>query len=311
MQEIDSVFKSTLALQPDCFLDLIFGKKREVKLKEVTDPQINVPELRADKALLVKENRKVFGLICEAMIQPDRSELPAYAFKAMGLQYVSKHPALVVIVYLEKGKYATFPSGFENKVGGLSTGVWFTKILLWEHESRILSGELKELAPFLPLFHKDPDPGLIEVQKRLLTQVTDPKLQADLLANAMVVDVRAFGMKVVLAKFKKELNMLKETSLVKGWLAESLQEGLRKGERKGERRGERKGERRGERQGKLAVIQRILAQKLGRLTPELRTKLQSLDSNQLDKLSLTLLDIESKQELLAWLNNGASKHAKH
>lgn len=96
---------------------------------------------------------------------------------------------------------------------------------MWEHEARILSGELKELAPFLALLQEQPDPAIIDKQKELLGQVDDAKLQSDLLALALVIDARSFGYDVVLEKFKKEVNMLKETSIVQEWLDESYKAG--------------------------------------------------------------------------------------
>jgi hypothetical protein len=90
---------------------------------------------------------------------------------------------------------------------------------------------------------------------------------------------------VVLAKFAKEVNMLKETSIVQDWLAHSQQDG--------------------QKQGKLSLLQIILAQKLGALSPELSSKLYQLNNEQLDRLGAALLNINSQQELQAWLSNGA------
>jgi hypothetical protein len=88
MQEIDQAIKTVLTLKPDCFLDLIFGSKRTIKLKTIADSQINVPELRTDKALLVKEGRLTGYLIYEAMLRPKPDELPKFALKALGMQYM-------------------------------------------------------------------------------------------------------------------------------------------------------------------------------------------------------------------------------
>jgi len=201
MQDIDNAFKTAVALNPDDALDLLFGRGRQVKLQAMSDPQINVPELRADKALLVEDGGKMCYILFEAMLQPDCSQLPTFAFKALGMQYVQAKPVIVVIVYLEKGKYATFPDSFENRFGKFSNQFVLAKILLWEHEARILNGELKVFLPFLPLFHEHPDPGLMDVQLDLLGQIADPKLRADLMALAIVVDIRAWGTEVVLTKF--------------------------------------------------------------------------------------------------------------
>jgi len=92
--------------------------------------------------------------------------------------------------------------------------------------------------------------------------------------------------------------MLKETSIVQEWLAES--------EQKGEQKGERKGERKGLKKGKLSLLEVILAQKLGALSPELMRKLQKLNDAQLNRLGLALHRINSRKALQAWLQNGAS-----
>jgi len=290
VQEIDKAIKTSMALTPDCFLDLLFGSKRKIKLKTIADSQITVPELRVDKALLVKEGRQTFYIICEAMIRPKQDELPTFALKGLGMQYMLKRPTLAVIVYLKKGKYASFPDGFENRIGALSNQFTLCKILLWEHETRILSGELKELAPFLSLFHRRPDPGVIKVQAQLIEKISDPKLRADLLAIAIIVDIHVFGERVVFAQLPKEVNMLKESRLIKGWMTESEQTG--------------------ERKGKLSMLQKQLHQRIGGMSPELLLKLRKLNDTQLDYLSLALFTINSREDLRAWLNNGAAKASR-
>jgi predicted transposase YdaD len=130
----------------------------------------------------------------------------------------------------------------------------------------------------------------MDVQKDLLAQVSDPKLQADLMATAIVVDIRSFGTQIVLAKFAKEVNMLKDTSIVQGWISEGRQEGQQIGQR----------------EGKLAVIQSLLVKKFGPLSPTVLLQLQRLSNERVDRLTLAFLDINCQEELQAWLRNGAS-----
>lgn len=89
--------------------------------------------------------------------------------------------------------------------------------------------------------------------------------------------------------------MLKETSIVQDWLTQSQQEGWQKGRQEGQK------------EGKLSLLQIILAQKLGALSPERSNKLYQLNSDQLDRLGVALLNINSQQELQAWLSNGATQ----
>jgi len=300
MQEIDHAIKTLLTRKANIILDLAFGSRRTITLKGLADSQINIPELRADKALIVEDRGKISYLICEAMLQPKRNKLLSFALKTLGNQYLLKKPSLLVILYLEQGKYTSFPNGFENRLGDLATQFTCSTILLWEHEARILNGELKEFAPFLPLLHRRRDPRIIKVQKKLLAQLSDPELREDLTAATILVDIRAFGAKVVFSEFtKKELSMLKETSFVQDWLTESLQ------------KGEREGKREGKLEGKLSVIEIILKQKLGALSPRLRSQLQKLDDKKLDRLTVKLQQITSEKDLQAWLKNGVSRPVSH
>ncbi|MEK7728396.1 MAG: DUF4351 domain-containing protein, partial [candidate division KSB1 bacterium] len=126
----------------------------------------------------------------------------------------------------------------------------------------------------------------------------------DLLALALVIDARSFGYNVVLEKFKKEVNMLKETSIVQEWLDESY----KAGEMSGEIKGEIKGELEGKIEGKRSLLQTILTQKFGNLAPDLLLRLQLSNNEQLDRLGAVLLSLTSIEELRAWLSNGAAEH---
>jgi predicted transposase YdaD len=74
---------------------------------------------------------------------------------------------------------------------------------------------------------------------------------------------------------------------------EILQEGEQKGERLGEERGILKGER--------TVILRQLARRIGDITPELKSQIQSLSLYQLEALADALLDFSSLADLRTWL----------
>jgi len=116
----------------------------------------------------------------------------------------------------------------------------------------------------------------------------------------ILIDIRAFGAKIVLSEFtKKELSMLKETSFVQEWLNETAKESLQKGWQEGRQ------------EGKRSVVEIILKQKLGALPPRLRGQLQKLDDKKLDRLTVKLPQIMSQKDLQAWLKNGTSRHVSH
>jgi len=109
--------------------------------------------------------------------------------------------------------------------------------------------------------------------------------------------------------------MLKDTSLVQGWITEGRQEGWQEGQKEGwqegQKEGQREGQKEGQKQGKLVVLESILIQKFGALAPSVLLKLQSLSNEQLDRLTLTLLNMSSQAELQAWLANGVDENARN
>lgn len=102
MHELDRAFKTFVGLQPNCVLALLFGKDRQVVLKEIADPQINLPELRGDKALVVEENGEERILLLEAMTHPEPDKLFTLALKALGMQYLQQRKSVVVVISLEQ-----------------------------------------------------------------------------------------------------------------------------------------------------------------------------------------------------------------
>ncbi len=109
-----------------------------------------------------------------------------------------------------------------------------------------------------------------------------------------------FGYKLVLEKFKKEINMLKETSIVQTWLDERYRDGKSSGKLEGKLEGKI--------EGKRMLLETLLTQKFGKLSSDLLLKLQLSSNEQLDRLGTVFLHLNSIDELQAWLSNGASGH---
>ena len=63
------------------------------------------------------------------------------------------------------------------------------------------------------------------------------------------------------------------------------------------------GELKGELKGRHLTLRRLLERKFGPLTPDLVLTLQKLKSEELDALTVTVLDLQSLDELRLWLQN--------
>jgi predicted transposase YdaD len=189
-----------------------------------------------------------------------------------------------------RGNYATFPDGYEDELGGLTNAHRFVRILLWEHEERIRSGELKELAPFMLLFYDVPDPGILEVANQLIETVADPQQRLELKSLGAIIAARYFSDEIIRQYLKLEFPMVRETTIFKEWFDQSRAEGRAEGEVSGNRR----------------LLQKQLERKFGPLSQDLKEHLQKLDSAQLDALATALFDLATIEDLRAWLMQTAT-----
>jgi predicted transposase YdaD len=74
-------------------------------------------------------------------------------------------------------------------------------------------------------------------------------------------------------------------------------------ERKGILKGLQEGRQEGRQEGQSNTILRLLNRKLGTLSSAIATQIKSLEPNQLDTLTVDLLDFETLDDLHQWLNN--------
>jgi hypothetical protein len=197
MHEIDRAVKLICGRHPECFLDLFYGRDRKVTLRGVEDAQIQIPEHRADKVWRVYDGVKEGCLMLEAIMQPDRREFRRINLKNAAIQVMLDMPVITVLVYLQKGGYATFPDGYEEELGGLNNKHTFACVLLWEHAERIRSGELKELAPFQVLFEANPSPQILETVNQIIESVPDPQQRMELKSIAAIIAARMFAEEII------------------------------------------------------------------------------------------------------------------
>jgi len=282
---IDRAIKVVLRLCPEKCLDLFFGKDRQVIFQGVEDPQINIPERRADKVWLVSEQGRDGALHIEAILEPKKSELANFYVKNTLLEAILKRPVITALVYLEKGRYETFPFTYERGVGLFKNAYIFASVLLWEYRDRILSGEYKEFAPLLSLLEDKPDPSILEKEKELIAQFPDEEMR-ELMGVAILVACRKFENEFVRQIFKEQLPMVKEISFVREWIEE--------------------GEQKGRDEGKRSLLHALLTKKFGALSLGLQDQINQLSGTKLDNLSLAIFDLREIDELRAWLANGTT-----
>ena len=228
---------------------------------------INLPEHRADDVLVLGEvdSPAPGALLIEYQLEPDRELLESWHYKATALGKSLGLPVVLVVLYLERGEYATFPNAHVIQVGGLTNRFEFPTIRLWEHGDRIASGELPELAPLLLLCSEEKTEAVLQQERRMILDLPVSRdLRRDLLAVATMIGRRFFEGRVLERIFREEMSMLKEADFIQEWIEE----------------GEARGEARGEERGVRVALLNILRGKFGPLTPDTEARLAELTLDQ-------------------------------
>ena len=300
MFEYDRTLKILAARYPYVFQGLLFGKDTETKFLRVEDTAINIPERRPDKVFFFGKGKSETVVSFEFMLSPKQKRLQDFHIKNGLLTGSLRKPVVTVIIYLERGKYRTFPYEYVARLEGAITKTQFSRILLWEYKDKIKSGELWELAPLLVLLEDEPDEKTILEEKEIINRVSDKQERADLLGLAAMVAYRKFKKDKIKELFFKEYNMLKESSFVKDWLQESWENGREKGLQEGQEKGLQEGREKGLREGQLGIILKLLEKVLGRISSELEARIRALSDAEIERLSYDLLNMKKINDLEEW-----------
>ena len=220
---IDRSMKLLVRHCPTVLLRLAGIETNDAEIK-FEDANVIMPELRADHVCIL--SWIPFAVYLEYQFNPKKELLELWFAKCGALTKQLKMPVGLLAIYLQKGDYATFPDRYEVQVGDIKTQFHFTAVKLWEHESRIRSGELIELAPLLILFEDNPSHDTVREEIALIKNSgLPPKVQSDLLGTALILASRQFTRNVIKSLFEEEIKMKYETGLVDDWLEESKAEG--------------------------------------------------------------------------------------
>jgi hypothetical protein len=170
-------------------------------------------------------------------------------------------PVLAIAIYL-RPRTAPLPNTYTVQLDDQPVNQFtYPVIKLWEHQDAIRSGQYRELAPLLVMLVKDPTEQLLQEERALILQESDPQKRADLLALAVAIAEKYYPPGFLWEFFSEEVNQMKESFFVKQWMQESLEEGLEQGLEEGIEKGEAQGLEKGKQTQQRADILDILAQR--------------------------------------------------
>jgi len=280
-KEIDRAVKMLASKYPTVFIKLLFGRQSNVRFDKVEDTAINIPERYSDKLFHISENGRKGIINFEFLLEPDKRELREYHKKSGMLTATFDCEVVTVIIYLEKGRYKSYPDTYVSEIAGISNQHQFEARHICDYKKQIESGELTELVPLLVLCEEKPDISVLEKEKEIIDRIPDPKERADMLAIAMMVAFRKFAEELVREFFRKEQIIMKESDFVQAFIEEGREEGRKVGE--------------------LALVRRLIEKKFGHVRQDVNEKFELLNYEELEELGLLLFDIDRIDELEDWL----------
>lgn len=278
---MDRSVKALFRECPDAILRLA-GVEVEREHIRVEDPNVNLPELRADQVFILEEDTdSASAIYLEYQLEPDPSLLTSWSAKWGGLLKQLKMPVVLLVLYLERGDRATFPDRLRLQVGQVETELRFTAIRLWEHAERIRNGEFPELAPLLVLCEPTPTEATVREEVALIhASSLSRETQAELLGIALMVASRQFARELLRPIFEEDFEMIQEVGIVEEWLIER--------------------EARGETKSAREILMRQGRKRFGEPSADIVQALQAITSAEtLQDLAVRLLEVESWEDLLA------------
>jgi len=284
-QELDRVVKMLASKYPSAFMQILFGQESKVNLKGIEDTAINIPERRSDKVYRVYEHNRQAIINFEFMIEPDLRRLKEFHCKSGMLTASFDCQVITVIIYLDRGRYRTFPDSYISEIAGIRNRNQFEIRLLWDFKEQIESGELKELIPLLVLCEEKPDISVLEKEKELIDRIPDQKERSDMLAMAMMVAFRKYREEIVRAFFREEIELMKESDFIQEFINEGRKEGWKEGRIDGE----------------LTLTKRLIEKKFSRMPEDITEDIELLNYEQLEELAAALMDMTQITELRNWL----------
>ena len=217
-------------------LGLRFGRK-PIRFEDVA---INVPEHAADGVIIVgaADDPERYALLVEYETRPKVKNRKDWFYKTGALGQQLGMEVILLVVYLRRGNYRSFPTEYTVERDGLVQTFTFNTVCLWELVPRIRSGELRALAPALLVCEGSADVAkLSEVRTLIEGGGFTGEDRNNLLAMAASLASLSLSQREIQKVMASELRLLRRSPLLREWMQESESLGLEKGKAIGREEG--------------------------------------------------------------------------
>ncbi|KAI9129188.1 Rpn family recombination-promoting nuclease/putative transposase [Acaryochloris sp. CCMEE 5410] len=257
-----------------------------IPLTELSPSELSLEPIRADTLILLASEEYILHV--EFQTEPD-SNMP-YRMADYRLRVYRRFPhkqMKQVVVYLTPSQsYYVYQTAFE--IPGMRHE--FDVIRLWEQPTQLFL-ESTGLLP-LAVLTNTPDQAqtLRQVAERI-DAVPELRVQSNVAASTGILAGLTLERDFINQVLRKEI--MQQSVIYQEWKEEFLQEGREEGERTGILKGKLEGEQ--------SLVLRLLNRRIGDVSPELRSQIQSLSLEQLEALGEALLDFSESADLVNWL----------
>lgn len=273
----DNICKYLAEQNPSSFAEWLLGEASSSA--DVLKTELSVEPIRADFVALLHPQDQILHLEFQVEAITD----PPMPFRM--LDYFVKlyrqhgYPIEQVLIFL---KQTTSAAAYIEQFTAPNTVHSYRVIRLWEQDPAPL---LKDpgLLPLATLAQTGSPQALLEQVATQVDMIEEQEEQRNITACVAVLASLRFDKDLIRQLFREGL--MRESPLYQDILQEGREKGLQQGKR----------------EEALGYTTRLLARRIGLITPKLQAQIQELSLTQLEDLGEALLDFSDAADLTVWL----------
>jgi predicted transposase/invertase (TIGR01784 family) len=251
-----------------------------ITMTQLSPSELSLEPIRADALILL--NSDDFVLHIEFQTEPD----PTMSFRMADYRlrvfrrFPNKRMRQVVIYLTRSTSELVHQTAFEIP----GTRHEFEVIRLWEQATQ----PFLEATGLLPLAVLTQTPDAAQTLRQVAARVEaipELRVQSNVAASTGILGGLLLKRDFINQVLRRDI--MQQSVIYQEWREEFLQEGRQEGRQEGER----------------SLVLRLLARRIGEVTPEMRSQIQALSLTQLEALGEALLDFTKPDDLDEWMRS--------
>jgi predicted transposase YdaD len=273
---IDNVCRYLSEQYPESFATWLLGKT-PADVKDLKT-ELSVEPVRADCIILLNPQQEILHLefqVAPISVPPMPIRMLDY-YARLRRQY-SFYPIVQVVIYL---KETTSDAVFIEQFTDTNTVHRFRVIRIWEQDPAPLLASVG-LLPLAVLARTDSPESLLEQVAAQVDMIEEPSQQRNISACTQLLAGLKYDNNLISSFLREEL--MQESVVYQRIIRQGIEQGKK--------------------EEAFSVVMRLLPRRIGIVSPEWRSQIQTLSLIQLEELSEALLDFSTAADLVGWLQN--------